>query len=363
MLDRILHGAFGNLVKHHALEFLVLQRLAFLEDFRQVPRDRLAFAVWVGCQQHGVSHLDRFRDGVHMAGVSLDDFVLHAEIVIGVDRPGLWHEIAHMAVRGEDLKILAEVLLERFRLGGRFNDEEICCHELYRWGLGSFYQRGAKAPESEDWFGPVASQFGYLRIFLVVGKTPLLSRGISTAGSRNGPGLGNIRAQYRAGVGPGLRNVAAVRAGVQAESSSRQRARSRAPLGKLRHYPCPINGARSRRGEPARKGASAPFRFERQRNLGRLQHVPHVDRAVRAHHHCVRHLFEHAKYHDKTVTLVRQPNRSTYIVVAFVPSALRARRVGHYGHGPYIAAPATEPARGRNGEILARTARATEDRA
>ena len=65
----------------------------------------------------------------YIGGFNPDPGLLIARTREEYDRMGirtfLRHEIAHMAVRGEDLKVLAEVLVDRLRLGRRFDDNEI----------------------------------------------------------------------------------------------------------------------------------------------------------------------------------------------------------------------------------------------
>jgi len=108
---RVLDGRFGDLVEGHALHRRL--DLAFLEDFADVPGNRLAFAVRVGGQQHFVGFLGGLDDGFDVLGVALDDLVFHAEI-FGIDRAGLRLQVAHMAVAGEDVVVSAEIFFQRF---------------------------------------------------------------------------------------------------------------------------------------------------------------------------------------------------------------------------------------------------------
>ena len=124
-LDRRL----GDLVEHHALQDLALEQPLGLEDFRQMPGDGLPLAVRVGCEVDGVGFLDRLGDGVDVLGVALDEFVLHGERVVGVHGALLGHQIAHVAVGGEHFEVLAKVFFQRFRLGGRFDDQEGIGHK------------------------------------------------------------------------------------------------------------------------------------------------------------------------------------------------------------------------------------------
>mgnify|MGYP007118352342 CR=1 FL=1 len=72
----------------------------------------------VGREQDFVGLLCRLADGIDVLLVALDDLVFHGEIVGGVHCAGLGLEIAHVAVGGQDLEILAEIFLQRFALGG-----------------------------------------------------------------------------------------------------------------------------------------------------------------------------------------------------------------------------------------------------
>jgi len=61
--------------------------------------------------------------------VALDELVVHGEAVIRVYRPLLGNEVADVTVGGEDLEILAQILLDRARLRGRFDDNQIFSHD------------------------------------------------------------------------------------------------------------------------------------------------------------------------------------------------------------------------------------------
>ncbi len=67
-------------------------------------------------------------DRIDMLFVLFDDLVVHREVVVGVDRAFLGHEIAHVAVGRQHVEVLAEVLVDRLRLGWRFDDEQILGH-------------------------------------------------------------------------------------------------------------------------------------------------------------------------------------------------------------------------------------------
>jgi hypothetical protein len=73
-------------VNTDAVQRLVLQQAALLEDLRDVPADRLAFAVRVGREVQGVGALRGLRDRIDVLFVLVDQVVAHGEPVVGVDR-------------------------------------------------------------------------------------------------------------------------------------------------------------------------------------------------------------------------------------------------------------------------------------
>jgi hypothetical protein len=128
MGDGLLHFARGDLVEHHALDLLVLERLLLAQQFDQMPGDGFAFAVGVGRQDQGVGLPELLGDGVDVLGVLVDHLVLHLEAARRIDRAVFRHQVAHVAVRGQDFVVLAEILLDRLRLGRRFDDDQVFAH-------------------------------------------------------------------------------------------------------------------------------------------------------------------------------------------------------------------------------------------
>ena len=83
-----------------------------------MPRDSLAFAVRVGCQIDAVGTLHCFGNRIYMLAVTIDDVVLHGELLRRVDGAIFRNQVAHMPVRSQDLKITAQIFFEGFGLGG-----------------------------------------------------------------------------------------------------------------------------------------------------------------------------------------------------------------------------------------------------
>jgi Flp pilus assembly protein CpaB len=93
-----------------------------------VPADRLALAVRVGGEVEVVGGLGGPGDRIDVLLVLLDRLVAHGEPVVRIHRALLRHQVADMAVAGEDGEVLAEVFVDRLGLGGRFDDEQVLGH-------------------------------------------------------------------------------------------------------------------------------------------------------------------------------------------------------------------------------------------
>jgi hypothetical protein len=93
------------------------------ELLREVPGDRLPFTIGVGREEHVV----RVLRGALQLGedflFSRNDFIGFLEAVFDVDAE-LLREILDVPLRGQDLVTGSEVLLDRLRFGGRFDDDE-----------------------------------------------------------------------------------------------------------------------------------------------------------------------------------------------------------------------------------------------
>ena len=126
---------FGNLMEHHSLDRLIGQQIALPKNFIQMPGNGLPFAIWISRQIERLGLGGCFGDGIDMTLVLVDQLILHREIVRGVNGSFLGDQIAHMAVRGQNLEILAQIFFDCFRLGRRFDDNQIFTHNL---GVGNW---------------------------------------------------------------------------------------------------------------------------------------------------------------------------------------------------------------------------------
>ena len=95
-----------------------------LQRFQDVPGDRLAFAIRVGGEDELFGALDGARDVVQPLDAPVLERPDHLEIVFGIDRAVLGRQVADMPEGGQDLVILAEILVDRLGLRGRLDDED-----------------------------------------------------------------------------------------------------------------------------------------------------------------------------------------------------------------------------------------------
>jgi hypothetical protein len=116
--SRLLHG-FEDCLAGDLVEADAAERARRLQAERgdQVPGDGFAFAIGVAGQQHG-------RGRARLSLESLDDIglgrwyhVFSCEVVVDVDAHSIERQIAHVSEAGAHDVAIAQVLLDRPRLG------------------------------------------------------------------------------------------------------------------------------------------------------------------------------------------------------------------------------------------------------
>jgi hypothetical protein len=107
MRHRIRDCLFGDGVEYDAFDWLGLERLLLLEHLQDVPGDRLALAIGVGCQDQLIGVFDGPGDIVQALlrlGIDLPN---HAKIGIGLDRTAFGRKVSDMAKRGQNFVAFA----------------------------------------------------------------------------------------------------------------------------------------------------------------------------------------------------------------------------------------------------------------
>jgi hypothetical protein len=121
---RVGYGRLGDGVERDPLHVLG-QDAAVAQDFLHVPADRLPFAIWIGGEDQGVGTLRLVGDGAKLLLFVRIGLPLHGEARVGIDGAVLGRQIADVSVGGEHPVAGAQILLDGFRLGGRFDDDEL----------------------------------------------------------------------------------------------------------------------------------------------------------------------------------------------------------------------------------------------
>ncbi len=137
VLDRLLDRRDGDLVEDHPLHGHPRR-----EHLQQVPGDRLALAVLVGREVELARLVEEGAELAHLVLFLAGDDVERLEVVLDVDpepRPrlrlvgrrdlgGRAREVADVPDRRLDQVTATEEARDRFRLGGRFDDNERLGH-------------------------------------------------------------------------------------------------------------------------------------------------------------------------------------------------------------------------------------------
>ena len=119
------HGRLRDGIEDDAFDRLVFQDLLALQDFQDVPGDRLALAIRIGRQDDAVGAFDGLgdiRQPLRRFGV---DVPQHREIGVRVDGAVLRRQIAHMSERGINLITTTKIFVDGLGLRRRFDDDDI----------------------------------------------------------------------------------------------------------------------------------------------------------------------------------------------------------------------------------------------
>ena len=120
--DRLAHNVLRDLVERDALRLIVRD----VQQIFQMPRNCLALAVRVSCE---IDVLAVFRGGAQLGNdgfLSGDGVILRLKIVVNIHAHGALLQVAQMPHARLDLIVRSEIFGDRFRLGRRFHDHQIC---------------------------------------------------------------------------------------------------------------------------------------------------------------------------------------------------------------------------------------------
>jgi hypothetical protein len=129
---RVLEGLEDRVPRDLGEHDAVLLRRVDARHLGDVPGDRLPLPVEVGGEEDPLGFLGRLLDGGHVLAGSRRHLVAQRHVGLAhLDGEVAAGQVADMAVGGQDLVVLAEVLLDRLRLGRRLDDHEVRGHG---WG-------------------------------------------------------------------------------------------------------------------------------------------------------------------------------------------------------------------------------------
>ena len=128
MLECGLYRLGSDFVEGHAVDWnagtALLLRLGFAEFLVQVRGNGFAFPVRVGRQinrRRRLRLLLEVRQNLFFTG---NNDVLGLKVVLEIDADLALRQIFDMTERGFDVVFLTEIFVDRFRLGGRLNDNQ-----------------------------------------------------------------------------------------------------------------------------------------------------------------------------------------------------------------------------------------------
>ena len=125
LVERRQHALLRDLVEHQAADLLAVTAA---ELFRQVPSNRLPFAIGVGRHKDLGRVLRSVLQFLEDLLATRDDFVRRLESILDVHTELAFGQIADVAHRGDDLVVLAEIFIDRLRLCGRFDHHQCLGH-------------------------------------------------------------------------------------------------------------------------------------------------------------------------------------------------------------------------------------------
>ena len=125
VVDGVVDRRLGDLVEHHPLD-----RHLGLEVLEQVPRDRLALAVFVGREVQLGGVLERRSQVLHDLLAAVGQLVGGLEPVVDVDVEALARQVGDVPDRGAHVEGTAQELRDRLGLRGGFHDDQGFRHRV-----------------------------------------------------------------------------------------------------------------------------------------------------------------------------------------------------------------------------------------
>ncbi len=137
MGDGVLHRPLGDLVEGDPADLHPLQGAAPGQHLLDMPGNRLALAIRIGCQEQPAGALQGPGDLGDLAFAAVLRFPVHGEILVRADRAILRRQVTHMAEAREHLVVPAKVLVDGLGLGRGFDDDDVRHGHRIRWPIAA----------------------------------------------------------------------------------------------------------------------------------------------------------------------------------------------------------------------------------
>ncbi len=121
----IQNGLFGDGVEGHALHRFAVERLFLPQHFQHMPGNGFPFAIRVGCENEAVAVLQCLYNIRQALGGIAVHFPGHCKIFVRAHRAILGWQVPHMAKGGQNLIVRAQIFVDGFGLGRRFDDDDV----------------------------------------------------------------------------------------------------------------------------------------------------------------------------------------------------------------------------------------------
>ena len=125
MVDRVANGVAGDFVEADAVDRDALQCVLVRQHRSHVPGNRLTLTIRVGGEPQRLGALKGLCDRANLLVASRVRLPVHREILLRPDAAIFRRQIAHMSETGENGIAAAQIAIDRFGLGGGFDDDDI----------------------------------------------------------------------------------------------------------------------------------------------------------------------------------------------------------------------------------------------
>ena len=90
-----------------------------------MPGNGFTFAIRIGCENDAIAVFQRFDNiGKAFGGIAIH-LPRHCKVFVGTNRAILGWQVPHMTERGQNLIVRAQIFIDGFSLGRRFDNDDV----------------------------------------------------------------------------------------------------------------------------------------------------------------------------------------------------------------------------------------------